>query len=57
MQTGTAGYAQHYEIAAYGGSRVRQGYSHWWRNTFLLGFSADTFKNLGRTTRADVISG
>jgi hypothetical protein len=57
MKTGTARYAKHYEIAAYGESAVRWGYNHWWGRTFLLGFSADTFKNLGRTTESDVISG
>jgi hypothetical protein len=57
MKTGTARYAKHYEIAAYGESAVRWGYNHWWSKTFLLGFSTDTFKNLGRTTEADVISG
>ena len=57
MKTGTARYAKHYEIAAYGESAVRWGYNHWWSKTFLLGFSGNTFKNLGRTTEADVISG
>ncbi len=28
MKTGTARYAQHYEIATYGESRVREGYTH-----------------------------
>ena len=41
MKTGTARYAKHYEIAAYGESAVRWGYNHWWSKTFLLGFSAN----------------
>ena len=57
MKTGTARYAKHYEIAAYGESAVRWGYNHWWSKTFLLGFSADTFNNLGRTTKADIACG
>ncbi len=57
MKTGTARYAKHYEIAAYGESAVRCGYNHWWGKTFLLGFSADTFNNLGRTTKADIACG
>ena len=57
MRTGTARYAEHYEVAAYGETMVRWGYNHWWSNTFLLGFSAETFKNLGRTTEADIRSG
>ena len=36
MKTGTARYAQHYEIATYGESRVREGYAHW-SGTFALG--------------------
>ena len=57
MKTGTARYAKHYEIAAYGESAVRWGYNHWWGKTFLLGFSANTFNNLGRTTKADIACG
>jgi hypothetical protein len=57
MKTGTARYAKHYEIAAYGESAVRWGYNHWWSKTFLLGFSANTFNNLGRTTKADIACG
>ena len=57
MRTGTARYAEHYEVAAYGETMVRWGYNHWWSNTFLLGFIAETFKNLGRTTEADILSG
>ncbi len=57
MKTGTARYAKHYEIAAYGESAVRCGYNHWWSKAFLIGFSANTFNNLGRTTESDVISG
>jgi hypothetical protein len=57
MKTGTARYAKHYEIAAYGESAVRWGYNHWWSKTFLLGFSAHTFINLGRTTKADIACG
>ena len=37
MKTGTARYAKHYEIAAYGESAVRWGYNHWWSKAFLLG--------------------
>ena len=57
MKTGTARYAKHYEIAAYGESAMRWGYNYWWSKAFLIGFNADTFKNSGRTTEADVISG
>ncbi len=57
MKTGTARYAKHYEIAAYGESAMRWGYNYWWSKAFLIGFNAETFKNLGRTTEADVISG
>ena len=57
MKTGTVRYAKHYEIAAYGESAVRWGYNHWWSKTFLLGFSADTFNNLGITTKADIACG
>jgi hypothetical protein len=35
MKTGTARYAKHYEIAAYGESAVRWGYNRWWGKTFL----------------------
>ena len=57
MKTGTARYAKHYEIAAYGESAVRWGYNHWWGKACPLGFSVDTANSPGRTTESDVTSG
>jgi len=49
---------QHYEIAAYGRSAVRWGYNPLKGNVILLLAPSDfAFKNLGRTTESDIISG
>ncbi len=56
MKTGTARYAKHYEIAAYGESAVRWGYNHWWSKAFALGFGSD-LSNCARTTKADIACG
>jgi len=56
MKTGTARYAKHYEIAAFGGSRVRQGYTHWWCNTFVLSPPTGSC-NVGKTSKAEIVYG
>ncbi len=56
MKTGTARYAKHYEIAAYGESAIRWGYNYWWSKAFALGFGSD-LSNCARTTKADIACG
>ncbi len=56
MKTGTARYAKHYEIAAYGESAIRWGYNYWWSKAFALGFGSDLSK-CARTTEADIACG
>ena len=56
MKTGTARYAKHYEIAAYGESVVRWGYNYWWAKTFSVAVGSDLSK-CARTTEADIACG
>ena len=56
MKTGTARYAQHYEIAAYGESAMRWGYNYWWAKTFSVAVGSDHSK-CARTTEADIACG